>query len=92
MAFATRLIAISRSLGEYSVLSQFDGHVKDDIKLRRSGRSIEVSDCPGYADFAVILSREEFPKFIGPESPTAAWFASLPPSIFFIIVVFEDFD
>jgi hypothetical protein len=91
MPFDTRLIAIGRSLGEYAVISQFDGHV-EHRKLSQSGRFVDVSGNPGYRDFAAILSRDEFPQFIHEESSTSAWFTALPSTVFFIIVVSEEWE
>ena len=51
MAFATRLVAIERTLGKYSVHSQFEGGVPLD-KLGPRERLSDVSTDPVYRDFA----------------------------------------
>jgi hypothetical protein len=55
MAFTTRLIAISRSLGTYSVLSQFDG-LWEFSELRRD--LIDLLTCPTEGiDIRTIVGR-----------------------------------
>jgi hypothetical protein len=72
-----------------SVISQFTGNV-DRKKL--SQRLVDVSDCAGYRDYAAIVSSEEFPQYVPRESPTWTWFLSLPPTVFFIIVIEEEWE
>jgi hypothetical protein len=60
MPLDTHLVAITSKLGNYSVSSQFDGPVAR-IKLRQSGRLIDVSEPnSGYGGYAAILSPFDF--------------------------------
>src|SRR5262245_45880900 len=58
MAFATRLVAIERSLGKYSVHSQFEGGIPLD-KLGPRERLSDLSTDPEYRDFAGVFTRAE---------------------------------
>lgn len=90
MPFDTRLVAIRRSFGEYSVYSKFDGNV-DQGKFRHSARVANLSPNTGYRDFAGIFSRQEIPGF-GPDEKTSAWLTSLPEDIDFIMVVLAEWE
>jgi hypothetical protein len=80
MAFATRLVSIERTLGKYSVHSQFDGGVPLD-KLGPRERLSDVSTDPVYRDFAGVFTRAELSE----------WLASLP-SHAWIMVVREEWE
>lgn len=89
MAFATRLVSIERTLGKYSVHSQFDGGVPLD-KLGPRERLSDVSTDPVYRDFAGVFTRAELLRCC-PKGKTSEWLASLP-SHAWIMVVREEWE
>ena len=84
MAFDTRLVAIDRILGKYSVHSQFEGGVPlDELGLRE--RLSDVSTDPGYRDFAGVFTRAELLRCC-PNGRTSEWLAGLPRHVWIMIV------
>ena len=90
MAFDTHLVAISWRHGQYSVVSQTIAHVDTDA-LRKAGLLHDVSEGVGYMDEAAIVQKDDFVKFLLPETnpwhkAAADWRASLPPETAFIVI------
>jgi hypothetical protein len=85
MPFDARFVAISRLLGKYSLVSQFNGHFD-----KKNPRLADVSTDPGFRDFAAVFSRDEFKQFANNE--TSAWLQSLPSDVDFIMVVLEEWE
>ena len=90
MPFDTRLVAIKRLLGEYSVESQIIGHVSLQ-KLRSGERLTDVSTNPGYRDLAGVFTRAEI-LGADPDEKTSAWLTALDPLADWIMVVLEEWE
>jgi hypothetical protein len=84
MAFATRLVAIERTLGKYSVHSQFEGGVPLD-KSGLGKRLSDVSTDEGYRDFAGVFTLAEVMRCC-PSGKTSEWLARLPRHVWIMIV------
>jgi hypothetical protein len=88
MPFDTRLVAIERWFGKYSVHSQFENAQLQELNSRK--RLCDVSTNAGSRDFAGVFTRDQVIQS-GADVRTSAWLASLSPETL-IMVVLEEWE
>ena len=90
MAFETHIIALSWRNGNYAVVAQTTVPVNTET-LEKDGLFNNVSENTSFIDEAAILHKNDFRKYLLPESDlfyetALEWYTSLPKETVFIIV------
>lgn len=90
MAFETHLIAISWAGGKYEVASQIQAQI-DITAINEDKLFNNVSADAGYFDEAAILQKDDFAKYLLPQTnpwhiEAVKWYAALPKQVNFIMV------
>jgi hypothetical protein len=90
MAFETNLVAIRWLKGEYDVVSSITAEINLDA-LRSKQQLVDVSTDLSYSDYATVVSFDDFPKYLLPESTSGGstardWYKALFKEVSFILV------
>src|SRR5689334_9204654 len=91
MATMTDVTAISLKRGEYSIV----GPAPDGLdlhKLKEEGKLRQINMCPGYTDYAGILSKQEILTYLYRDwkrPDYEAFLETYPDATFFLIYSYE---
>jgi hypothetical protein len=91
MATMTTVTAISLKRGEYAIIGSVPDGL-DSHKLKQEGKLRRIETCPGYLDFAGLLSREEVLQYLYRDWKRPEYEAFLeahPDATFFLIYEYE---